>query len=102
MREYDIFLPLYYNNGEPVDPRKFQALQKWILDRFDGITAFPQPNKGIWRMADVEYQDEIVIYRVIARRSKRIRSMFVKLKKKLMSAFGQEDILIVERNVQIM
>jgi hypothetical protein len=102
VREYDIFVPLFYNNGIPVDARKFQSLQNWILKRFDGITAFPQPNKGTWKMGHVTYHDEIVIYRVFASRSKRVRSFFVKLKEKLKVAFRQEEILIVERNVKLM
>lgn len=63
MKEYDIFVPLYYNDGSPVEARKFQALQKRLLDYF-GVTYFPQPHEGLWRMGDVTYRDEVVIYRV--------------------------------------
>ena len=27
MKEYDIFVPLYYNDGNPIEPAKFQDLQ---------------------------------------------------------------------------
>lgn len=27
MKEYDLFIPLYYNDGQHVEPRKFQVLQ---------------------------------------------------------------------------
>jgi hypothetical protein len=51
VKEYDIFVPLYFNDGRPVEAEKFQQLQQRLLDRFQGLTFFPQPNKGLWQMA---------------------------------------------------
>ena len=36
------FVPLNYNDGSPVEAEKFQDLQKVLLDRFEGVTFFPQ------------------------------------------------------------
>lgn len=41
MKEYDLFVPLSYNDGTPVEPAKFQELQSRLLDRFEGLTFFP-------------------------------------------------------------
>lgn len=101
MREYEIFVPLFYNDGEPIEARKYQTLQRWILARFDGITIFPQPNKGTWKMGNVVFQDEIVIYRILTDRSKRTKKFFQKLKEKLKEAFRQEEILIIVRNIGV-
>ena len=49
MKEYDIFIPLYYNDGSPIEAVKFQDLQSRLLKRFAGLTYFPQPNKGFWK-----------------------------------------------------
>ena len=65
MKEYDIYVPLKYNDGSPVEPRKFQAVQQALLANFDGLTYFPQPNKGFWKVGDVTYRDEIVVYPVV-------------------------------------
>jgi hypothetical protein len=46
VKEYDIFLPLFYNDGRPVEARKFQELQAALLAEFQGLTFFPQPNQG--------------------------------------------------------
>ena len=100
MKEYDIFVPLYFNDGTPVEAEKFQELQEALLSRFGGLTFFPQPNKGFWRMAGVTYRDEIVIYRVIASSAEESRPFLEKLKERLKSDFGQEEILMVERDVQ--
>jgi len=63
VKEYDIFIPLYYNEGSPVEGRKLQRLQARLLEQFDGLTFFPQPNEGYWKLAGITYHDEIVIYR---------------------------------------
>ena len=99
MKEYDIFLPLYYNDGKPVESRKFQEVHDALLAQFHGLTFFPQPNQGFWQMGDVTYRDEIVIYRVIASKPRSARRFLAQLKAELKKVFRQEDILIVERDV---
>jgi hypothetical protein len=98
VKEYDIFVPLFYNDGAPVEPGKFQRLQAELLEQFDGLTFFPQPNEGFWQMGDVTYRDEIVIYRVLARRAAAARRFLAQLKQRLKREFKQEEILIVERD----
>lgn len=99
MKEYDIFLPLRYNDGSAIDPRKFQSVQEALLRQFGGLTYFPQANQGFWKLGEVTYRDEIVIYRVIAADSRRARRFLRKLKEQLKAEFAQEEILIVEREV---
>jgi hypothetical protein len=50
-------------------------------------------------MGDVTYRDEIVIYRVIATKSRAARRFLASLKEDLKKSFRQEEILIVERDV---
>ena len=99
MKEYDIFLPLRHNDGKPVEPEIFQELQKQLLDRFDGLTYFPQVNQGFWKLGNVTYRDEIVIYRVLASDSRRARRFLRNLKERLKTELAQEEILIIERVV---
>jgi len=98
VKEYDIFVPLYYNDGQPIEATLFQNLQNALLERFEGLTFFPQPNKGMWKMAGITYRDEIVIYRVITSRDD-ARHFLEELKEQLKSQLDQEEILIVERYV---
>jgi hypothetical protein len=100
VKEYDIFVPLYFNDGRPVDAEKFQQLQERLLDRFGGLTFFPQPNKGLWRMAGVTYRDEIVVYRVIGAATEEARPFLASLKDWLKAEFEQHEILIVERTIE--
>jgi len=99
VKEYDLFLPLFYNDGSPIEPGKFQAVQQSLLEHFSGLTFFPQPNQGFWRMGDVLYRDEIVIYRVIASKPRSARRFLSRFKEELKRAFRQEEILIIEREV---
>jgi hypothetical protein len=102
VKEYDIFVPLFYNNGSPIESTKFQALQGWLLERFDGLTYFPQANQGFWKFGNITYRDEIVIYRVISQDSAASREFLGKLKENLKREFQQLDILIIEREVGLL
>jgi hypothetical protein len=100
VKEYDLFIPLNYNDGRQVEPEKFQALQTQLLAQFGGLTFFPQPNEGFWTLADITYRDEIVIYRVLTSEQQEARRFLSDLKERLKREFQQEDILIVERDVE--
>ena len=100
MKEYDLFVPLYYNDGRQVEPQKFQTLQTQLLDQFGGLTFFPQPNQGFWTMAGITYRDEIVIYRVLTSDEQEAHRFLSNLKERLQEEFQQADILIVERDVE--
>ncbi len=51
VKEYDIYIPLNYNDGTPIDARKFQELQRHLLGYFGGVTYFRNPTRvsGSWR-----------------------------------------------------
>ncbi len=102
MKEYDIFVPLYHNNGFPIESTKFQELQGALLERFEGLTYFPQANQGFWKFGDITYRDEIVIYRVISQDPAASREYLSNLKEHLKREFQQLDILIVERDVGVL
>jgi hypothetical protein len=99
-KEYDLFIPLYYNDGRPVEPQQFQALQQQLLDQFGGLTFFPQPNEGFWTVAGITYRDAIVIYRVLTSDAQEARQFLSALKERLKEQLQQEEILIVERDVE--
>jgi 23S rRNA C2498 (ribose-2'-O)-methylase RlmM len=84
VREFDVFVPLFHNDGSAINTRLFQQLQERRLAEFDGLTFFPQPNKGFWTITD---------------KPRKARRFLSRLKKWLKATFQQEDILIVERKV---
>ena len=102
MKEYDVFIPLYYNDGTPIEPGKFQELQARLWERFEGLTYFPQPNQGFWKFGDMTYRDGIVIYRVISQDPSGARVFLATLKQHLQREFHQQEILIIEREVGLL
>ena len=100
MKEYDLYVPLYYNDGSPVETRKLVWLRDRLIEKFGGLTYFPQPNEGFWKMGDITYQDQIVIYRVVASNARTARTFFRQLKEELKAELDQEEILIIERDVE--
>jgi hypothetical protein len=100
VKEYDIFLPLRYNDGSPIELVKFRDLKEDLLSDFTGLTFFPQANHGFWKLGDVTYRDEIVIFRVLASDSRHARRILRQLKEELKKSSAQEEILIVERDVE--
>ncbi len=102
MKEYDVFVPLYYNDGQPIEAAKFQELQKRLLERFQGLTFFPQPNQGYWKLGDISYRDEIVIYRVINEDAASSRDFLNSLKDYLKKELRQHEILIIEREIGLL
>ena len=102
MKEYDIFIPLYNNDGTPIEAIKLQDLQSRLLERFEGLTYFPQPNQGFWKFGEMTYKDEIVIYRVISQDAAGSRDFLANLKKRLKAELKQEEILIIEREIGLL
>lgn len=100
MKEYDLFVPLYYNDGSPVEAEKLLQLKERLLDRFEGLTFFPQANEGFWRAGGVTYRDQIVIFRILTTDAPEARRFLSELKEELKEELRQEDVLIVERDVE--
>jgi hypothetical protein len=102
VKEYDIFIPLYYNDGSTIESARFQEIQTRLLERFDGLTYFPQANQGFWKFGEITYRDEIVIYRVISEDAAGGRNFLVGLKEHLKRELRQEEILIIERDIGLL
>jgi hypothetical protein len=102
LKEYDLFVPLKYNDGSPVEGRIFQELQQTLVAQFGGLTFFPQPNQGFWTVGDVTYRDEIVIFRFLTTKPRVARPFLETLKEKLKRILKQEEIFIVERDVKVL
>ncbi|MFO0968924.1 MAG: hypothetical protein U0793_25510 [Gemmataceae bacterium] len=66
------------------------------------MTFFPQPNKGFWTMGEALFQDEIVIDRVLAKDARLAKRFLAKLKRWLKEKLEQEDILIIQRTVDVL
>jgi hypothetical protein len=77
VKEYELFLPLTFNDGSPIDAREIEIV-------------------------GVEFRDAIVIFRVFTERTRDARRFFKKLKRELKVKFQQEEILIVEKEARLL
>ncbi|MEX0702443.1 MAG: hypothetical protein WD069_10145 [Planctomycetales bacterium] len=102
MKEYELFVPLRYNDGSTVESRKIERIGERLLDQFGGVTFFPQPNEGSWKMGHVTFHDEIVIFRVLTSNARVARRFFRQLKADLKEDLRQEEILIVEKDAEVL
>jgi hypothetical protein len=102
VHEYDLFVPLRYNDGSPVDPDKLARLRQRLVDQFGGLTDLHQSHEGYWKIGGVTFRDEIVIYRALADDVHAARRFFRQLKEELKADLRQMDVLIVERQVEVL
>jgi hypothetical protein len=99
MLEYELYVPLHHNDGRPIDPQKLKDLKKRLVDEFGGLTHFRQENEGLWRIGDHTFRDRIEIVRVLANDDDAAQAYFAQLKADLNREWGQQDFLIVSRQV---
>ena len=102
MREFEIYVPLHYNDGSPVEPEKLSRLRQRLFDYFGGLTDTRQQNSGAWKVGNVVFHDEVVIYRVLAVKQHPARQFLMRLKDELEEELRQEEVLIVERKVEVL
>src|SRR5205807_2429950 len=64
IRGIEIFLPLEYNDGEPIPASKFMALEDELLERFGGVTCMQRqfPLRGVWHSGTEVYYDQVVVF----------------------------------------
>jgi hypothetical protein len=102
VKEYELYVPLTHNDGTRVNPEILVQLRERLLERFGGLTFFPQTNEGFWTFGGVTYRDEIVIYRVLSEHRRMARKFFRELKEELKRDLQQEEILIVEKDADVL
>ena len=100
MKEYELYVPLTYNDGSPIEPEKIEGIGEQMLKQFGGVTFFPQPNEGLWRVGPVTFRDQVVIFRVLTENVREARGFFRALKENLKKELRQEEILIVEKDAE--
>ncbi|HJT80613.1 MAG TPA: hypothetical protein VJ719_05395 [Chthoniobacterales bacterium] len=99
MLEYELYVPLHYNDGRPIDPEKLKALKRRLVDQFGGLTHFRQENEGLWKIGDHTFRDRVEILRVLVSDEAAARKYFTQLKADLTREWEQQDFLIVTRQV---
>jgi len=62
-----LLLPLQDNAGRAYEDNLFKSINKILIERFGGVTAFSRvPAKGIWLHADRKKQDDVIVVEVMS------------------------------------
>ncbi len=101
LMEFDVYVPLKTERGVPIASGKITKLKRKLLQRFGGVTYFPQRNEGLWKMGDFVFRDKIVICRVIGPQNHGTKNFLSQLKRNMQKEWKQTDVLILGRPVQV-
>jgi hypothetical protein len=103
MRKYEIYLPLKYNDGKPIEPEKIVGVWDELANAFGGITVSPlsAPYQGRWKYGGVEYIDEIIKVAVVATNDRAAKRFLKEFKERLKEPLQQIDILITTHGIQV-
>ena len=93
---YQIYLPLTYNDGRPIEKEKFQLTRQELITRFGGLTSTPPgfPLQGWWQSTQSVVMDDIVIWTVLTQADE--DQFFLKYKDILKQRFAQEEVFLVK------
>lgn len=99
IRSIEIFLPLDFNDGTPIQESKYVSLQQQLLNRFGGVTSIQRqfPLQGVWQSGAHTYHDRVVVFSVMDfREGTQLECLHYleKLKRRLMKKFDQLEVLI--------
>ncbi|MBA7660658.1 hypothetical protein ES703_68662 [subsurface metagenome] len=93
---YQLYLPLTYNDGSPIEEGKFNMTRQELVTRFGGLTTTPPgfPLQGWWQSAGAVVRDDIVVWTVVTQGDE--NGFFQTFKQLLRERFAQEEIYIVK------
>ena len=92
----DIYLPIYYNDKQPVEKSKFVETFNELVEMFGGCSADDNTIMGRWKdpHSNYVYDDEIRIYHIICSDSEHNKDRLKQYKHILKERFRQKEILM--------
>lgn len=99
MPQYEVYIPLNYNDGRPIEQEKLHQTKEELAHRFGGLTNFPPgtPAEGLWIHKGELVRDDIVIFRIITTLDDVDADDYLtKYKEILKQRFQQQEILITK------
>lgn len=102
MKLFQIFLPVYNQNGEPFPRSYFNEAGGFLTEKFGGVTAFSRsPATGFWKDDSGEVvKDDIVIFEVMTDQND--LPFWNGYRKQLEDKFAQEMILIRVSDIEVL
>jgi hypothetical protein len=98
---YEILLPLYYNDGRPIERQKFRQTNLELIERYSGTTADVITAVGTWKYHGTVYEDQLVRLVIDVPSSIEADDFFRNYKETLTARFQQIDIWISRHEIEI-
>ena len=101
MIRYEILLPLFYNDGRPIEPEKFLATDDELVLTFGSTSTDQVTVRGNWKYQSTVYSDQLIRVRVDVDDTDEKREAMRALKETLKARFEQIDIWITAHRIDV-
>jgi hypothetical protein len=101
MIRFEILLPLFYNDGRPIEPEKFRASDDDLVDIFGATSTDQITVRGQWKYQTIVYSDQLVRVRVDIDDTPENWEAMRSIKETLKARFEQIDIWITAHRIDI-
>jgi hypothetical protein len=101
MIRFEILLPLFYNDGRPVEREKFVETDDEVVQRFGAASTDTVVVRGRWLYQSTLYQDQLIRVRLDVEDTPERWQSVRNLKETLKVRFDQVDIWITAHRVDI-
>jgi hypothetical protein len=102
MIRFEILLPLFYNDGRPVEREKFLETDDELVRRFGATSTDTVVVRGRWLYQSTLYQDQLLRVRMDVEDSPENWQAMRELKETLKTRFEQLDIWITAHRVEVL
>ena len=101
MIRFEILLPLFYNDGRPIEPEKFLATDDDLVGSFGATSTDQVTVRGQWKYQSTVYSDQLIRVRVDVEDTAENQNAMRTLKETLKGRFEQLDIWITAHRIDI-
>jgi hypothetical protein len=101
MIRFEILLPLFYNDGRPIEPEKFLATDDDLVASFGATSTDQVTVRGRWKYQSTVYSDQLIRVRVDVEDTGVNRDAIRAIKETLKLRFDQLDIWITAHRMDV-
>jgi hypothetical protein len=102
MIRFEILLPLFYNDGRPVEKEKFLATDDELVQHFGATSTDTVIVRGHWLYQSTHYSDQLIRIRLDVEDTPEHWTTMRQLKETLKVRFEQIDIWITAHRIEIL
>jgi hypothetical protein len=101
MIRFEILLPLFYNDGQPIEAEKFLASDDELVQVFGATSTDHVTIRGKWKYESTVYSDQLIRVRVDVEDTPENWSAMRSMKEGLKTRFEQLDIWITAHRIDV-